>query len=73
MSMCVNENCNKDPLNSSTKVVVSIDGDMACSPECAEEFNAQMNHFFSETLSKNQNFANYMGVNIGMINLEGTY
>lgn len=47
MSRCVNENCNKDPLNSINSIVVSIDGDFACSPECKAKYERQKAHFFN--------------------------
>jgi len=46
MSPCVNENCRKDPLNSLKAVIVNIDGDMACCPECRDEYEKQKQYFF---------------------------
>ena len=43
---CVNENCDKDPLNSFRCVVVSIDGDLACCPECKKAYEQQRDHFY---------------------------
>ena len=47
MSGCVNENCSKDPTNSMDSVVISCDGDMACSKKCAEEYKNQVNAFYA--------------------------
>ncbi len=38
MSKCVNRNCSKDPLESMSRVIVSIDGDMACYGKCRNEY-----------------------------------
>lgn len=51
MGKCVNEKCNNDPSGSLNCVIVSPDGDMACCPECAKEFQKQMDHFCEYVLS----------------------
>lgn len=43
---CVNDKCKKDPTKSITMVVATIDGDLACCPECKEEFEKQRDEFF---------------------------
>jgi len=47
MSKCVNEKCKKDPTKSMYMVVATMDGDLACCPECLEEFKKQRDHFFN--------------------------
>lgn len=47
MDSCVNENCNKNPLNSLSYTVVNIDGDLACSPVCKIEYGKQKDHFLN--------------------------
>ena len=46
MSKCVNENCNKDPMDSMYAICVNIDGDFACNQHCADEYNKQKKEFF---------------------------
>ena len=43
---CVNEKCNKNPMDSTNAVVVNADGDFACCKECAEEYQKQIIEFF---------------------------
>ena len=59
MINCVNKNCNKssDTLDS---VLVSCDGDFACSKYCEKEFKKQMNHFCSVTLKDDSLFQKWM-------------
>ena len=47
MIRCVNENCKKDALASPSRVCVTVDGDFACSPVCAKEYERQREHFFA--------------------------
>lgn len=46
MGKCVNENCKNDPTNSVNAVVATIDGDLACCPNCLKEFEKQRDLFF---------------------------
>lgn len=42
---CVNEKCGRDA-DRLGAVVVSVDGDFACSPACKQEYEKQKKHFF---------------------------
>ena len=42
---CVNEDCEKDPLESLDRIFVTVDGDCACSPACARAWKKQMDNF----------------------------
>jgi hypothetical protein len=44
---CVNEKCNKNPLDSINSVVINIDGDLACSVHCKQEYEKQRDNFFA--------------------------
>lgn len=48
MSGCVNEKCKNDPLDSLRAVLVSIDGDFACCPECKAEYEKQRDAFYRD-------------------------
>lgn len=53
---CVNDNCSKEPSDSLFAVVVSIDGDMACCPECKREYEKQRDHFFTKVVHDDKKF-----------------
>ena len=58
---CVNENCRK-PIPEYGAVVVNMDGDFACSPECFEEYKKQRDHFLNVILPDDKKFAGWLGV-----------
>ena len=60
MSKCVNENCNKDPMNSYKPVLWGCDGDFCCSQECYDKAREQMNYFCSVTLNDDNLFNKWM-------------
>lgn len=47
MIKCVNEHCNNDPSTSTRSVIVNVDGDLACSPECLKEYKKQKDEFLN--------------------------
>jgi len=47
MSKCVNENYSNDPTNSINPIIISCDGDMACSKKCEEEYRKQVDAFYA--------------------------
>ncbi len=51
---CVNENCQKDPIDSPIRVLWGCDGDAACSQECYAAARKQMDHFCSVILKDDQ-------------------
>lgn len=53
MSKCVNEKCNKNPMNSLYNVVANVDGDFACSPECLKNYKEQRDNFFNNISDDN--------------------
>jgi len=44
---CVNLKCSNDSLKSMHRVVVNIDGDMACCKKCEIEYKKQRDNFFN--------------------------
>ena len=50
MIKCVNENCERNPLDSISAVVVTVDGDFACSEECKREWEKQRDYFLENIL-----------------------
>ena len=50
MIRCANETCDKNPLISPTKIVVTIDGDFVCGEDCKEKYEQQKAKFFGETI-----------------------
>ena len=52
---CVNEKCKRDA-DRPGAVVVSIDGDFACSPDCKQAWTKQMDHFLTVTINDNEKF-----------------
>lgn len=42
MATCVNRNCRKDPRHSTSPIVATSDGDLACSPECFKAYQDLM-------------------------------
>jgi hypothetical protein len=61
MSRCVNEDCKNDPLNSMNAVIVSIDGDMACCPECKRKYESQKRHFLDHVIQDDKKFKEWFG------------
>jgi len=59
---CVNENCNKDPLESHERVIWGCDGDFACCQKCYDEAKKQMDYFCGTVLNDDKLFANWLGV-----------
>jgi hypothetical protein len=57
---CVNEKCNENPLNSLWRVVVNVDGDMACCPECAENYRKQRDQFLNVTIQDDKLFEQWL-------------
>ncbi len=57
---CVNENCDKDPLRSINSVLVTMDGDFACSPECEKEYRKQYDHFMNVTIQDERKFLKWI-------------
>lgn len=56
--MCMNNDCNKNPLDSFHPILISCEGDFVCNEHCKQEYEKQKNHFFndvvhSEELTKN--------------------
>lgn len=47
MCGCVNEKCDKDPMDSRNRVLATPDADFACCPECLVEFKKQRDKFFN--------------------------
>lgn len=43
MIKCVNENCDKNPIDSIDYTIVGIDGDAACSKYCKREYENNSN------------------------------
>lgn len=60
MGHCVNTNCTKDPFNSINAIVVSIDGDFACSPECKAAYERQKDHFYKHIAPNERRFEKWM-------------
>ena len=52
---CVNSKCGKST-DTWDAVLVSCDGDFACSKACEKEFKKQMDHFCSVTLKDDKLF-----------------
>jgi hypothetical protein len=57
---CVNDNCNVDPLESISPIVVTIDGDMACCKQCKEQYEKQKNHFFNVIVNDDDKFNKWL-------------
>lgn len=62
MIRCVNENCDKNPMDSPNKVLWGCDGDFCCDQHCYNEARKQMDHFCSTVLTNDSSFASWMGV-----------
>lgn len=56
---CVNEKCNRDA-DTLTAVLVSADGDFACSPACKREYEKQRDHFLNVTIHDDKEFDAWM-------------
>lgn len=59
--MCVNDNCNNNPLNSQHSIVVNCDGDMACCSMCQSEYLKQKSIFFDTIIHSDKLFNEYIG------------
>ena len=59
---CVNDKCKNDPTKSITVVVATLDGDLACCPECKEEFEKQRDLFF-DNICDYEWYENWMNIN----------
>jgi hypothetical protein len=70
MSKCVNEKCNKNPLNSMKSVIVNIDGDMACCEECKKEYKKQRNYFL-DNIGNDYFFESWLNGDINDFNKYG--
>jgi hypothetical protein len=64
MIKCVHCGGNADVLGA---VVVSIDGDFACSPACRDAWKKEMHRVCTEILPDDQKFADWMGVDKSLI------
>ena len=59
---CVNEECDKDPLNNPDRVIWGCDGDYCCNQECYEKAQQQMDYFCGNILQSDARFATWLGV-----------
>lgn len=48
-------------------VLVSPDGDFACSEICAEKYRYDWDHFNRETITDDQKFASWLGVPLSFL------
>ena len=69
MIRCVNENCDKNPIESPDRVVWGCYGDFACNQECYDEARKQMDHFCSVTLADDRLFAEWLGVPVEYVKM----
>lgn len=53
---CVNPSCNKNAVDSLTKILVSCDGDFVCSPECNVVFDKFKSNINNMTDDKFEQF-----------------
>lgn len=69
MTKCVNENCNKDPLESPDRVLWGCDADFCCNQECYDAARRQMNQIWGEDgiAHDDRKFASYLGVPVEWI------
>lgn len=58
---CVNDNCSKKPSDSLYAVAVSMDGDMACCPECKREYEKQRNYFLNIVVHDDDKYKKWIG------------
>jgi len=52
MSRCINNNCNKDPLDNPNHVMWGLDFDFCCNKECYDLARRQMDRCLSKDLAK---------------------
>ena len=62
MVKCVNENCKNDPTKSTSMVIATEDGDLACCPNCLKEFEKQRDLFF-ENIGNDEWYNKWMNIN----------
>lgn len=65
MVRCANEKCNNDPTNSMNTVIINIDGDLACCPECKTKYEEQRDNFFNNIVQSESATLAWLGVNNG--------
>lgn len=70
MATCVNQNCNKDPMDSPDWVAWGCDFDMACNQKCYDEARKQMDHFCGTVLPDDGLFAQWLGVPVDWVKTE---
>ena len=56
---CVNEKCNKNPMDSIDAICVNIDGDFACNEYCKKEYEKQRDEFF-ENIGNDEWYDNWL-------------
>jgi len=57
--MCNNEGCGKEC--GLDAVLLNCDGDFACSPECAKEYERQRDNFLNNILPNDELFEAWLG------------
>jgi hypothetical protein len=57
---CVNEECDRNPINSINSVVATIDGDFACDDQCMIEYEKQKSRFLNETIHDDDKFCEWL-------------
>lgn len=59
---CVNENCDKDPMDSPDWVPWGLDFDACCNQHCYDEARKQMDYFCRSVLTSDTRFAAWLGI-----------
>lgn len=59
--------CNKPIELDHTSVLLTVDGDFACSKQCAEAWEKERDNFFTNVLTNDRAFVQWLGVPKDMI------
>ncbi len=59
MIKCLNEKCDKNPMDSLKAICVNEDGDFVCDENCKREYERQMKEFF-DNIADDRWFYNWL-------------
>jgi len=57
---CANSNCDKNALDSLSRVLMNVDGDFACSEQCAKDYREERDTFLRDIVHSDTKFNEWM-------------